>query len=415
MQEIRAYIITIGDEILYGQIVDTNAQWMSALLDESGIKTIRRLTIGDDKSEILSAFDEAEKDSDLVLITGGLGPTPDDLTKPCLAEYFNDKLEMREEALNDLSELFKRLDRELSPLNEKQAELPTRAKYLKNDMGTAPGIWMESKKNTVFVSMPGVPYEMKFLMKERVLPEVKKRFMPTSIVHRRINTVGIGESWLHEIIGEKEKALPSHIRLAYLPSPGIVKLRFTGKGEDKPKLIEEVNKTVDEFKPLIEKYIYGYDDEKLEEAIGRVLKFKGKTIATAESCTGGKLAHKITSVPGSSEYFLGSVVSYSNDVKINVLGVKKETIEKEGAVSEDTVKQMAVGARKLLKTDIAISTSGIAGPGGGSKEKPVGTIWLGYADDNQVVAKKINLGKDRAMNIEYTTIAALNLLKKHIM
>ncbi|NMM50219.1 competence/damage-inducible protein A [Marinigracilibium pacificum] len=414
MQEISAFIITIGDEILYGQIVDTNAQWMSAFLDEAGINTIKRLTIGDNKEDILSAFAEAEKSADIVLITGGLGPTPDDLTKPCITEYFNDKLEMRKEALEDLSDLFKKIDRELTPINKKQAELPTKALYLKNDMGTAPGMWME-RNNTVFVSMPGVPYEMKFLMKERVLPQILTKFKPSAIVHKRINTIGIGESWLSELIGEKEKQLPKHIALAYLPSPGIVKLRFTAKGSNKEQLTVDLEKTIEEFKPLINDYIFGYDDETLEEAIGRMLKAKGKTIVTAESCTGGNVARTITKVPGSSEYFLGSVVSYSNDVKKKVLGVKEETLDSVGAVSEETVKQMAIGAKKLLNADIAISTSGIAGPGGGTPEKPVGTVWIGYADENQVVAKKINLGKNRLLNIEYSTIAALNLLKRHLV
>jgi len=410
MARTKAEIITIGDEILYGQIVDTNSQWMSQELDKVGIKTVRKTTISDERTDILGAFKEAESRADIILITGGLGPTNDDLTKPCLAEYFDSKIALDNEALAEVTEFFKSKGLELSDINRQQAFLPECCVRVPNKIGTAPGMWVE-RNGKVFVSMPGVPHEMKMMMEEVVIPKLQDIFNTEVIFHKLIKTVGIGESWLSEEIKVWEDNLPEHIRLAYLPSLGQVKLRLTAVGDDLDQLKADVEEQIAILKTYAGKYIYGYDRDQMETAVGDLLKKSGKTIALAESCTGGYVTHLITSVSGSSKYFQGSIVPYHNDFKINVLKVDEKAILGHGAVSEPTIIEMANNVRKLFNADIGIATSGIAGPTGGTPEKPVGTIWIAYADGNETVTKKLQLWKDRTLNIKATAVALLNLVR----
>ena len=413
MKQILAEILTIGDEILYGQITDTNSQWISSELDQLGIKVIRKTTVGDTKKDILDAFAEAEQRADMVLITGGLGPTNDDLTMPMLAQYFESEIVMNDAVLAHVKHFFESRGRTFTELNKRQALVPKVAEVLHNEMGTAPGTWYE-RNGKVFVSMPGVPHEMKNLMKTLVLPKLAKHFKTPVIYHKLIKTVGIGESFLADKIKDWEDSLPEHISLAYLPSVGQVKLRLTAVGENREELKADVQKLIDDLMPLATSYIYGYDDTTLEEAVGQLLKAQGKTIALAESCSGGYVQHKLTTIAGSSEYFQGGVVPYHNDHKINVLGVKPETLETHGAVSEECVKEMAEGVRNLFKADIGASSSGIAGPGGGTEDKPVGTVWIAFADGKETITKKLQLTQNRLLNIELTQIAVLNLVRKSL-
>ncbi len=410
MARTKAEIITIGDEILYGQIVDTNSQWMSQELDKVGIKTVRKTTISDERTDILGAFKEAESRADIVLITGGLGPTNDDLTKPCLAEYFDCKVELDSDALIEVTAFFKSKGLELSDINRQQAFLPVCCERVPNKIGTAPGMWFE-RNGKVFVSMPGVPHEMKMMMEEVVIPKLQDIFNTEVIFHKLIKTVGIGESWLSEEIKDWENNLPEHIKLAYLPSLGQVKLRLTAVGDDLDLLKSQVEDQITALKAYAGKYIYGYDRDQMETAVGDLLQKSGKTIALAESCTGGYVTHLITSVSGSSRYFQGSIVPYHNDFKINVLKVDENAILGHGAVSEPTIIEMANNVRKLFKADIGIATSGIAGPAGGTPEKPVGTVWIAYADGNETVTRKLQLWKDRTLNIKATAVALLNLVR----
>ena len=405
-----AEIISIGDELLYGQTLDTNAHWISGQLDLIGIKVKRRITIGDVEDEILTAFAEAEKRADVVIITGGLGPTNDDLTKPLLAEYFKVGFKLNESALQEITALFESKGRAMSEPNRKQAELPENCTKLTNKMGTAPGMWFD-ERNTIFVSMPGVPYEMKEIMTSEVLPRLSEKFLSGVIIHKIIRTVGIPESTLAEKLTDWEKNLPNPIKLAYLPSMGQVKLRLTAIGEDKKALEGLAQQQVALAIPLIEKYVYGYDADELEKVVGDMLLKSNMSIAFAESCTGGYLSHMITSIPGSSAYFKGSIVSYDYDVKVNSLQVNKAEMEEKGAVSEEVVLQMAKAVRQHLNADIGISISGIAGPGGGTEEKPVGTVWIAYADGEKAIAKKFNFSKDRILNIKFSALAALNMFR----
>lgn len=411
MKQINAEILTIGDEILYGQITDTNSQWMSAELDQLGIKVVRKTTVGDTEEAILTAFEEAESRADIILITGGLGPTNDDLTMPMLAKYFDSEIIMNEAVLNHVKDFFERRGRVFTELNKRQALVPKIAQVLHNELGTAPGTWYE-RNGKVFVSMPGVPHEMKNLMKTHVLPKLQQVFQTPVIYHKLIKTVGIGESFLADKIKVWEDNLPEHVSLAYLPSVGHVKLRLTAVGENREQLEKDVDLLIKSFLPLGGDYVYGYDNTTLEEAVGDILKKTGKTIAFAESCSGGYVQHKITTVAGSSAYFQGGVVPYHNDHKINLLGVRPETLEEHGAVSGACVKEMAEGVRKLFKADIGASSSGIAGPGGGTSDKPVGTVWIAYADGEKTITKKLQLTQNRELNIKLTEIAVLNLVRK---
>ena len=410
MKPILAELLTIGDEILYGQIVDTNSQWMSVELDKVGIKVIRKTSIGDQESEILTAFAEAEKRADVILITGGLGPTSDDITKPCLAKYFNCELKIHEEALAEVTEFFVSRGRELTETNRQQAALPGCCTKITNPIGTAPGMWFE-KNGKVFMAMPGVPHEMKRMMKEQVIPKLLQTYKMPAIVHKIIRTVGVGESFLADKISLWEQSLPKHIRLAYLPSLGEVKLRLTGFGDSVEKLEPEINSLIEKLKPLAGEYIYAYGDETLEVAIGKMLRAKKLTLSIAESCTGGYVSHLITSVPGCSDYFLGSMIPYSYEIKMRQLGVKPETLEKYGAVSEPTISEMASVVRARFNTDIGVATSGIAGPGGATPDKPVGTVWIAYSDKYQTVTRKLQLSKDRGINIQLASAAVLNLIR----
>ena len=410
MKEITAELLTIGDEILYGQIVDTNAQWMGSNLSDAGIKVIRKTTVGDIEEEIIKAFAEAESRADIVLITGGLGPTNDDLTKPCLAKYFNCAVQIHEEALREVTAFFKSRGRELTEVNRQQAALPVCCEKITNAIGTAPGMWFH-RNGKVFVSMPGVPHEMKRMMTELVLPKLKATFETPVIHHKIIRTIGLGESFLAEKIADWERSLPRHIKLAYLPSLGEVKLRLTAHGDSLQQLEAETDDLAKKLEPIIGQYIYAYGNGPLEVVIGRTLMERKLTLSIAESCTGGYLSHLITSVPGSSAYFMGSIVPYAYEVKMQQLGVKPETLNQFGAVSEETIKEMANQVRTRFNTDIGVATSGIAGPGGATPEKPVGTVWIAYADEHQTVTRKLQLSSDRTINIRMASVLALNLIR----
>lgn len=408
-----AEIITIGDEILYGQIVDTNSAWMGTELTKIGIKVKQITSISDSANHIITALDDAKKRADIILITGGLGPTKDDLTKIVLTSYFNTELALDPQSLADVEEIFKRRGRGMSELNRQQAFLPAACTPVRNVLGTAPGMWFEDE-GKVFVSMPGVPYEMKRMMEDIVLPKLKAYFKTPEIIHQVVQTVGIAESTLADRIEAWELALPPHIRLAYLPHLNGVRLRLTGQGTDAARLQQELQEQTTQLAQLIPDFIFAYGEIKLEEAIGNMLKERSLTIATAESCTGGLLAHKITSVPGSSAYFMGSIIAYHNQVKENELHVSPETLAQHGAVSEATVREMAENIRKKFGTSIGVATSGIAGPDGGTPEKPVGTIWIAYADESKTMTKLINYNKNRLLNIEYTAVTVLNLIRQSL-
>ncbi len=413
MKEIQAEILTIGDEILYGQILDTNAQWISAELDLLGVKVVRRTTVGDREADMLYAFQAAEQRADIVIITGGLGPTNDDLTMPMLAAYFQSEIVTNEAVLQHVKDFFEKRGRTFSSLNKKQAEVPANAKILHNELGTAPGTWYE-ERGKIFISLPGVPHEMKNLMKTEVIPKLSKAYQMPVIYHKLIKTVGIGESTLAEILEEWEAQLPEHIALAYLPSIGHVKLRLTAVGDKRSTLAQDVDQQIKQLLPLAGQFIYGYDATTLEEAVGNLLIEQNKTIAFAESCSGGYIQHKITTIPGSSAFFQGGIVPYHNDLKVNVLGVDEEIISAHGAVSEACVKAMAEKVRTLFKSDIGAASSGIAGPGGGTTDKPVGTVWIAFSDGEQTIAKKLQLTSNRSLNIELTQISVLNLVRKSL-
>ena len=411
MKLITADIITIGDEILFGQIIDTNSQWMANELTQIGIKVNEIISISDQKEEITQTLKYCLKRSDIVLMTGGLGPTNDDVTKNTLTEFTNDHLIINPVAEEHVKGLFEKRGLPFTEINRMQAAVPSQCTYLHNEKGTAPGMWFDLN-NQVMVSMAGVPHEMKYLMTAEVLPRLKKKFQTPAINHRFIKTIGIGESFLADKIRIWEENQPENMKLAYLPSAGEVILRLTGFGENTDNLME---REVEKLTPLVEKYIYAYENITLEEAIGKLLLSQNATLSTAESCTGGNIAHLITRIAGSSAYFLGSVVSYANSAKLNILKVKSETLSNFGAVSEETVIEMALGVQKLTGSDFAVSTSGIAGPGGGTPEKPVGTIWIAVTNGIQTVTKKLSLGNDRLYNIGYTSKAALNLLRIQIL
>ena len=406
-------IISIGDELLIGQVVNTNASWMATELNLSGFNVNKISTISDKKQAIIQSIDEAFASSDIILITGGLGPTNDDITKYTLCEYFDSKLIFNEESYENINRLFATRGFVITELNRKQAEVPDKCKVIINKNGTAPGMWFQ-KDGKVLVSMPGVPFEMKAMMSESVIPELTKN-NKSKIVHHTILTTGAGESFLADLIKDWEAELPEHINLAYLPQAGIVRLRLSAYGFDKNKLEEEIALYHQKLNKLIPDLIFGYDDDTLQSVIGKILKAKSKTLATAESCTGGYIAHLITSIAGSSDYFKGSVVSYANEIKTDVLGVKQDTLINYGAVSEQTVAEMSFGAIALLKTDYAIAISGIAGPDGGTNEKPVGTVWIAIAYGQNVSTKKFQFGNHRGRNIELASNAALNILRKELL
>lgn len=413
-ENMKAEIITIGDELLIGQTIDTNSAWMGAELSMIGFDVWRKISIHDIDQDILNTLNEVSGRSDVVLITGGLGPTSDDITKSTLCEFFNTRLVINSEVLLMIEEMMNKRQFPMNENNRRQADVPESCRVLKNATGTAPGMWFE-KDGTIFVSMPGVPLEMKYIMKEHVLPELNKRFTSQVIIHRNIMTYGAPEARLSELLMSFEAALPKNIKLAYLPSSGIIKLRLTGTGTNRQILSDNIEDQVNNLYRIIPDLIYAENEESFESVIGKLLRKKKKTICTAESCTGGRIANMITSVPGSSTYFKGSIIAYDNSVKTQLLGVMKEIIASDGAVSEQVIIQMAEGIRRLFNTDFAVATSGIAGPDGGTELKPVGTVWIAVASENGTVTSKHVFGNDRITNIERFSIAALNLVRKQII
>lgn len=411
---VKAVIITIGDELLIGQVIDTNSAWMAQELNKAGIPVIRRVAVGDAWDEIWFALDEESKLADIILITGGLGPTSDDITKPLLCKYFNGTLIVDEVARQNVIQIFNKLNRPIIERNLLQAEVPDVCTVIQNNRGTAPGMWFE-KNGKIVVSMPGVPHEMKGMMEEYVIPELSKKFKLPFIVHRTLLTAGVGESFLAELLIEFEKNLPSTIKLAYLPNYGMVRLRLSSSGFNKQIIDDEVNQQFFQLQSLIKKYLVTDKDEPLEKVVGNLLLQKNKTLCTAESCTGGYIAHLLTSIPGSSAFYDGSVVSYSYGAKEDLLQVNHQTLLNKGAVSEDVVTEMAKGALKNIKSDFVIAVSGIMGPGGGLPEKPVGTAWVAVGNSEKIITQKLFFRFDRVRNIQLTAVTALNLLRKFIL
>lgn len=419
---VNASIITIGDELLIGQTIDTNSAFIAQELNKAGIWVRHRVAVGDVYDDILQALDEEKKASAIIIITGGLGPTADDITKPLLCNYFGGKLVVNKDVLEHVKYLFEKVYRRPGPMlerNLKQAEVPDVCTVLHNARGTAPGMWFSQPaadgSPRIFVSLPGVPFEMKGLLTEEVIPRLKKTFTLPAIIHRTAFTAGIGESMLAEKIQDFENSLPPAVKLAYLPGFGMVKLRLTAKGETMEATEKLITPFFNRLLTEVKDYLVTDTDDGLEIVVGQLLKEKGLTMGTAESCTGGTIAQLITSVPGSSVYFKGSVISYANEIKTSVLGVPATTLEQNGAVSEETVVQMVKGALKLLHTDLVLAVSGIMGPDGGTAEKPVGTVWIAAGNKQKTETIKLNLRFDRQRNTSLTALNALNFLRKFIL
>ncbi len=410
----KAEIITIGDEILIGQVVDTNSAWMGEQLNLHGVEISKITSISDKHDQIIEALASAESHADLVLITGGLGPTKDDITKKALCDFFNCELEVNEQVLKHIIDMLSRQSVVINDMNREQALVPDACTVLHNPNGTAPGMWFE-RNDTIFVSMPGVPFEMKEITTNEILPRLQKTGKTKSIYHQTVLTYGVPESMLAEKIEDWEQALPEFIKLAYLPSQLMVRLRLSAYGEDKFLLETEVDNQIEKLKAIIPDDIFGYNGNSLSGVTGDLLKKHAKTLSIAESCTGGKIAHFFTLNAGSSAYFRGSIVAYANQVKENQLGVKSETIQNYGAVSKEVAIEMALGVKKTLGTDYAISTTGIAGPDGGTEEKPVGTVWIAIAGQQKVYTKRYNFAHNRERNILRSTQTAINFLRKVIL
>ena len=428
----QASIITIGDELLIGQVIDTNSSCMAQELNKAGIRVVRRVAVGDVWEEIWSALDEEQKYADIILITGGLGPTADDITKPLLCKYFGGKMIVNDEDRQNVLDIFIKLNRPIIERNLLQAEVPDACTVLQNKRGTAPGMWFtkphqtspegeaykdsaNSKAVKIFVSLPGVPNEMKGLMTDDVIPMLQKQFKFPAIIHKTLLTAGVGESFLAELIKDFEEALPAHIKLAYLPNYGMVRLRLTSTGFNKEATEKEVQQLFETLQSLVKEYMVTNEDEALEKVVGKLLIAKGKTVCTAESCTGGYIAHLLTSIVGSSKFYDGSVVTYSYKAKEDLLQVDKEILESKGAVSEEIVLQMAKGALKNIQSDYVIAVSGIMGPDGGMPDKPVGTVWVAIGNKEKIQAQKLYFRFDRTRNIQLTAASALNLLRKFIL
>jgi nicotinamide-nucleotide amidase len=411
---LQASIITIGDELMIGQVIDTNSAWIAQQMNVNGIWVRKRVSVGDSFSEIWNTLDEESRHSKLIFITGGLGPTADDITKPLLSKYFNSPLVTDEHVLKHVQYLFEVVfKRPFTEVNMKQAEVPASCTVIHNARGTAPGMMFE-KNGVIYFSMPGVPHEMKGMMTDKVIPVIKEKIKSGVIIHRTLLTAGIGESFLAEHIKRWESSLPPYIKLAYLPGYGMVRLRLTGTGSDEYELQKEIDENFSTVKQLVKQWLVTDEDISLAQAVSKILKAKRQTVSTTESCTGGYIAHLLTSEAGSSVIYNGSVVCYSNRVKMDLLGVHEQTLNSFGAVSEETVKEMIIGGLKELKTDYCIATSGIMGPDGGTSEKPVGTVWVAAGDKEKITTQKFTFRFDRARNIEMTAIQALNLLRKHI-
>jgi nicotinamide-nucleotide amidase len=429
---IQASIITIGDELLIGQVIDTNSAWMAQELNKAGITVSRRVAVGDSWSKIWTALDEESKHAQIILITGGLGPTSDDITKPLLCEYFKGKLIVNKAALANVKYIFETvLKRPMIESNLKQAEVPDVCKVIQNKNGTAPGMWFEKEykyaspewkdlhevfeSKQIFVSMPGVPFEMKGMMEDYVIPTLKKQFKLPHIVHRTLLTAGVGESFLAELIKDFERALPASIKLAYLPNYGMVRLRLSSIGSDKDSIETTIQQQFETLQALVKDYLVTNEDEPMEKVVGKLLKSKGKTVCTAESCTGGYIAHLLTAGSGASAFYEGSVVTYSYNAKEHLLQVNHNDLQTNGAVSEEVVIQMAKGALKNIQSDYVIAVSGIMGPDGGMPDKPVGTVWIAVGDTKNIIAQKLFFRFDRTRNIELTATNALNMLRKFIL
>nr|WP_321355872.1 competence/damage-inducible protein A [uncultured Draconibacterium sp.] len=411
----NAEIITIGDEILIGQIVDTNSAWMGEQFNLNGIEIYQITSVHDDHDHIMRAIKNAEKHADLVVITGGLGPTKDDITKHTLCEYFNTKLVFHQPTLDTIVERFKHRGIDMNKLNRDQAMLPESCTILPNKMGTAPGMWFE-KKDTIFVSMPGVPFEMKYLVEFELLPRLRQTGRTKAIFHKTVLTQGVPESMLAERIADWEDALPANIKLAYLPNPMAVRLRLSAIGDDVEELKSDVESEIEKLQKIIPEAIFGYNTETMSEVIGRQLVLQNKKLAVAESCTGGYISHLITSVSGSSAYYNGSVTSYSNEMKEQLLGVSRENLEKYGAVSEQVALEMVEGVKCVMKADYAVATTGIAGPTGGTEEKPVGTVWIAVSGPEKTLVKKYTfVGDQRDRNIVRSGQTALQLLRRMVL
>ncbi|NDF97729.1 MAG: competence/damage-inducible protein A [Chitinophagia bacterium] len=412
-----ASIITIGDELLIGQTIDTNSAYIAQQLNALGIWVRKRVAVGDNKEEIVLALREESAASSIIIITGGLGPTADDITKPLLCEYFGARLVRDQAVLDHIQQLFEKVYKRPGALlerNIKQADVPDNCQVLHNPSGTAPGM-LFIKEGVVYVSLPGVPREMKDLMQTAVIPYLEKNITRPVIVHRSILTCGIGESMLAELLADIESSLPPHISLAYLPNYGMVKLRLTGKGDSQPALQQEIDALIEKLCILTAEYLVTDQDSSMETLIGQLLLQKKWTVATAESCTGGLIAHQLSTVPGASAYFKGSVVCYDNEIKERILNVQKNTLQQYGAVSEETVTEMAKGVLRLMNVNVALAVSGIMGPGGGTPEKPVGTVYVAVSNGEKTITTKLRLGFDRSRNTQQTALFAMNLLRKFIV
>lgn len=413
MRQIIVKNISIGDELLIGQVINTNVAWLGEQLSAAGFQLDSALTIGDSEKAILDAFN-ACMDADLVLVTGGLGPTADDITKPTVCKFFGTELEFCQAAYDNMLSIFTRRGFQMSERNRGQAMLPKACQYIPNTYGTAPCMWLE-KDGTVFVFMPGVPFEMKGIFNDELLPRFRKRFHSVPYEKRVVMTTGIGESFLADKIKDWEESLPEFLSLAYLPQYGMVRLRLSGRHEDADLLHTTLDTEIATLTTLISDYVFSMEDKPIERVVFDLLINKGVTFASAESCTGGNIAHVITLIPGSSEIFKGTAVTYATPMKTKVLGVPAPTIEQYGVVSQQVVEDMAKGVRELMEADFGVATTGVAGPGGGTEETPVGTVWIGVASATGVVSKCFNFGKDRENVINRATIAAYEMLRQQIL
>ena len=410
----KAEIITIGDEILIGQIVDTNSAWIAEQFNRNGIEIYQITSVHDEKEHILEALQKAEHKVDFVVLTGGLGPTKDDITKNVLCEYFNTELVFHKPTFEHIKKRFKNRNIDLNKLNRDQALVPESCTVIPNFAGTAPGMWFE-KNDTIFVSVPGVPFEMKNLVENEILPRLENNGKTKAIYHRTVLTQGMPESMLAQKIEKWEDELPENIKLAYLPNPMAVRLRLSAMGKEKTQLKKQVETEIEKLREIIPENIFGYDADTLAGVIGKLLKENGKTLAVTESCTGGYISHLITSVSGSSAYFKGAITAYSNEIKEKMLEVKPQTLQEKGAVSEQVAREMVLGVKGKMNADYAISITGIAGPEGGTSEKPVGTVWIAVAGENKVLAEKYVFGDNRERNIIRSSQTALQMLRRLIL
>jgi nicotinamide-nucleotide amidase len=410
----HAAIITIGDEILIGQITDTNSAWLGQELGKMGVRVNYRCSVGDVKEHIINALNQAQQYADIIITTGGLGPTKDDVTKQTLCEYFNTSLIENKEVLDWVTKIFRMRKLPMIDSNKFQAMVPENCEVLFNSTGTAPGMLFMINGKMV-ISLPGVPFEMKNIFEEHCTSKIKSTFKLPSIIHRTIQTTSIGESFLAEKIKDWEDKLPAHINLAYLPSVGQVRLRLSGYSDDLSSLNNEMNGIISDLYNYAGEYIFGEEDTSLQKAVGELLKTNNTSLSTAESCTGGYLAHLITSVPGSSSYYKGSIIAYDNKIKMAELGFTSDILNSVGAVSEACVKKMAEGVRLKMQTDYGIATSGIAGPDGGTNEKPVGTVWIAISSSSTTFAKQFNMGDNRERTILRTALQGLDMLRKTIL